>query len=220
MITRLLILLNLVGFAWEVSVAGPGMFSAMGSDAVARVYQQAAVAPYPVLVEHQWWRIISSGFLHAGLVHIAVNMISLYSLGRFIEAIIGSGRMALIYTISLIASGLAVVYMSPMDSAGAVGASGAIFGLFGALFAAGFKLGPRGMQLVRDNLGILVLNLVITFTVPGIAWQAHVGGLIAGFIVTFLIYSPPRRVAPVVVDAATGSEYETEYQAPPPHIQP
>lgn len=218
MITRFLILLNLAGFAWEVSVAGPGMFSAMGSDAVARVYQQAAVAPYPVLVEHQWWRILTSGFLHAGLVHIAVNMISLYSLGRFIEAIMGSGRMAVIYALSLLASGLAVVYMSPMDSPGAVGASGAIFGLFGALFAAGFKLGPPGMQLIKDNLGILILNLVITFTVPGIAWQAHVGGLIAGFIITYIIYAPPRRVAPVVVDAA-GSEYETEYQAPPPPIQ-
>ncbi len=218
MITRILILLNLLGFAWEVSVAGPGMFSAMGSDAVARVYRQAAVAPYPVLVGHQWWRLITSGFLHAGLIHIVVNMISLYSLGRFIEAIMGSLRMAAIYCISLVVSGLGVVYLSAPDSIGAVGASGAIFGLFGALFATGFKLGPRGMQLIRDNLGILILNLIITFTVPNIAWQAHVGGLIAGFIITYVVYFPPRPIAPVVMDAA-GSEYQTEYQPPPSRRQ-
>ena len=79
-----------------------------------------------------------------------------------------------------------------------LGASGAIFGLFGALFAIGFKLGKPGMDLVRSNIGILVINLIITFTVPAISWQAHVAGLVAGFILTFAIYYPPRRVAPVV----------------------
>jgi membrane associated rhomboid family serine protease len=97
-----------------------------------------------------------------------------------------------------------------------LGASGAIFGLFGALFAIGFKLGRPGMQLIRANLGILILNLVITFAVPGIAWEAHIGGLIVGFLLTLLIYTAPRRVAPVVVDANTGDRYETEYQTPEP----
>jgi membrane associated rhomboid family serine protease len=95
-----------------------------------------------------------------------------------------------------------------------VGASGAIFGLFGALFALGFKLGKPGMELVRANVGILVVNLLITFTVPAISWQAHVAGLLAGFALTFLIYYPPRRVAPVVVDARSGRAMETEYESP------
>jgi membrane associated rhomboid family serine protease len=118
-----------------------------------------------------------------------------------------------IYALSLVASGLAVVYFSAPDVA-TVGASGAIFGLFGALFAIGFKLGKPGMELVQANIGILVLNLIITFTVPAISWQAHVGGLLTGFIVTYAIFFPPRRVQPAVVDAATGEGYETEYQEP------
>ncbi len=123
--------------------------------------------------------------------------------------------MFVIYMVSLVASGLGVVYLSaPLVPT--VGASGAIFGLFGALFAIGLKLGKPGMQLVKANTGILVLNLIITFTVPSISWQAHVAGLAAGFLLTLAIYYPPRRVAPVVVDARTGAELETEYQAPNP----
>jgi len=69
------------------------------------------------------------------------------------------------------------------------------------------------MDLVRSNLGILVINLIITFTVPAIAWQAHVAGLVAGFVLTYALYVPPRRVAPVVVDAA-GRELQAEYEPP------
>ena len=146
-------------------------------------------------------------------------MMSLYFLGRFIEFALGSWRMLLVYMVSLIAAGLGVVYFSPPE-ASTVGASGAIFGLFGALFAIGFKLGKPGMDLVRANIGILVLNLIITFTVPAISWQAHVAGLLAGFALTYAIYFPPRRVTPVVVDAATGRELESEYEMPHGPNQP
>ncbi|HET9029885.1 MAG TPA: rhomboid family intramembrane serine protease [Candidatus Aquilonibacter sp.] len=215
MITRFLVIVNVIAFLWEASVAGPGAFTMLGGNMDA-VLEKGALWPDAVLVSHQWWRIVTSAFLHGSLMHIFVNMISLWSLGRFIEYIAGSSRMLAIYVISMIASGLGVVFLSPHDIP-TVGASGAIFGLFGALFAIGFKLGRPGMQLIRDNIGILVLNLIITFTVPAISWQAHVTGLLAGFIVTFAIYFPPRRIAPAVVDATTGDTYETEYQAPPPH---
>jgi membrane associated rhomboid family serine protease len=216
MITRLLVIINVVAFIWELTVAGPGMLSVMGASSIEPVLQAGALIPVYVLQEHQWWRIVTAAFLHGGLLHIGVNMISLWSLGRFIEEAVGPARMLVIYFTSMIASGLCVVYFSNPQIA-TLGASGAIFGLFGALFAIGFKLGGPGMQLVRANIGILILNLVITFTVPSISWQAHVGGLLAGFIVTYLIYFPPRRVTPAVVDAATGDAYETEYQEPPRH---
>jgi membrane associated rhomboid family serine protease len=190
----------------------------MGSDSELVVLQDGALWPAAVLVGHEWWRILTSGFLHAGLLHIFVNMFSLWSLGRFVEAVAGSWRMALIYLVSLVASGLGVIYLSsPADAmTPTLGASGAIFGIFGALFAMGLKLGPPGMQLVRANLGILVINLIFTFSVHTISWQAHVSGLVIGFLFTLLIYYPPRRVAPVVTNAVTGDHYETEYQTPNP----
>jgi membrane associated rhomboid family serine protease len=213
MITRLLILCNVVAYIWEVSVAGRGALSIWGGD-LTPVLVAGALNPTAVLHDGQWWRIITSAFLHGGLMHLGVNMLSLWILGRFVEYAVGPLRMLLIYMISLVASGLGVIYFSSPDAV-TVGASGAIFGLFGALFAVGLRLGPPGMQLVRANIGILVINLIISFTVPAISWQAHVCGLFAGFLATLLIYVPPVRLAPVVVDANTGSALETEYQAPP-----
>jgi membrane associated rhomboid family serine protease len=212
-ITRALIALNCLGFAWEVYVGGQGVFGGFGDSRSERVLAEGALVPAFVLQNGEWWRILTGAFLHGGLIHIGVNMMSLWFLGRFIEFALGSWRMLLVYMVSLVASGLGVVYFSnPMVAT--VGASGAIFGLFGALFAIGLKLGPPGMQLVRANLGILALNLIITFTVPQISWQAHVAGLLAGFVLTFAIYSPPRRVAPVVVESGSGRPLETEYESP------
>jgi membrane associated rhomboid family serine protease len=219
MMTRFLIVLNAIGYLWEIKVAGPGMLSFTGGGNLERVLQEGSLYPAAVLQDGQWWRIFTGAFLHGGLLHIGVNMMSLWFLGRFIELAVGPWRMLFIYTASLVAAGLGVVYFSP-PLVPTVGASGAIFGLFGALFAIGLKLGKPGMDLVRANIGILVLNLVITFTVPAISWQAHISGLLAGFVLTFAIYAPPRRVHPVVVDANTGSALDSEYQAPqdrPPH---
>jgi membrane associated rhomboid family serine protease len=209
MITRVLIALNVIGFLWEISVGGLGVFS--GGD-MERVWQEGAISPAAVLQNGQWWRIFSAAFLHWGILHFGVNMISLWSLGRFIEYAVGPWRMLLLYMVSLIVAGIGIVFFSPA-MANTIGASGAIFGLFGALFAIGFKLGKPGMEMVRANSGILVLNLIISF-VPGISWQGHLSGLLAGFILTYAIYFPPRRLQPVVVDANTGAELETEYQSP------
>jgi membrane associated rhomboid family serine protease len=212
-ITRSLIVLNLIAYLWEIHVGGSDMLTGFGGSGIERVLSTGALIPAAVLQEGQWWRILTGAFLHGGLIHIGVNMMSLWFLGRFIEFALGSWRMLLVYMVSLVASGLGVVYFSANPLVATVGASGAIFGLFGALFAIGFKLGKPGMDLVRANVGILVLNLIITFTVPAISWQAHVAGLLAGFVLTYAIYFPPRRVAPVVVDSS-GRELETEYESP------
>jgi membrane associated rhomboid family serine protease len=212
-ITRLLIALNVIGYLWEIYVGGSGMLAGSNEGGMERVLVDGALIPAAVLQDGQWWRILTGAFLHGGLLHIGVNMLSLWFLGRFIEYAMGPWRMLAVYMFSLIVAGLGVVYFSgPLVPT--IGASGAIFGLFGALFAIGFKLGKPGMELVRANIGILVLNLIITFTVPSISWQAHVAGLLAGFVLTYVIYAPPRRVAPVVVDAATGHALETEYESP------
>jgi membrane associated rhomboid family serine protease len=219
-ITRVLIGLNVAGFLWELYAGGPGVLNGFATPRSQSVLLEGALIPAAVLQDGQWWRIVTGAFLHEGLLHIGVNMLSLWSVGRFIEFALGPWRTLLVYAVSLVASGLGVIYLSA-PNVPTLGASGAIFGLFGALFAVGFKLGKPGMDLVRANVGILVINLIITFTIPAISWPAHVAGLLAGFIATFAIYVPPRRVAPVVVDRSTGRAIEAEYEAPnEPHPAP
>jgi membrane associated rhomboid family serine protease len=211
--TRFLIALNVIGFLCELYAGGPGILSGFGDPRSRNVLLEAALIPQAVLQYGQWWRIVTGAFMHSGLLHIGVNMLSLWFLGRFIEYALGPWRMLVVYVVSLVASGLGVVYFSdPLTPT--LGASGAIFGLFGALFAIGLRLGKPGMELVRANIGILAVNLIITFTVPAISWQAHVAGLLAGFAFTFLIYAPPRRVAPVVVESGTGRALDAEYESP------
>jgi membrane associated rhomboid family serine protease len=205
LITRLLIVLNVLAYVWELYTGAPASGEALVRD--------GALVPLLVTQDHQWWRIISAAFLHAGIWHIGLNMLSLYWLGRFMEVVLGSLRTAFVYFVAMVVSGLTIVYFSPPNEM-TLGASGAIFGLFGALFAIGLKFGDRGRDLVRSNIGILVINLLWTFMVPGISWQAHVGGLISGFIVTYLIFYPPRPVMTRAYDASTGAEYESHVEMP------
>jgi membrane associated rhomboid family serine protease len=211
MITRLLILVNVVAFVWEIAVGK--MDAVTGSFPDTSPVYNFILAPIQVTAGHEYYRIISCGFMHAGLLHIIVNMISLASLGFFLERILGAPRMALVYFVSLIGAGIGVVYFSAPDVP-TLGASGAIFGLFGALFAMGLKLGRPGMQLIRANIGILVLNLFFTFSISAISKQAHVAGLITGFIFTYLIFYPPKAVYARVVDANTGEQLESRVEQP------
>lgn len=210
MITRILVALNVLAFIWEVRAGGPGVLSNIPQGTA---IDNGVLAPFQVLVYHQYYRIFTAAFLHGSIIHLGVNMLSLYWLGRFIELVLRPVRMTIVYFISLIASGFSIVWFSPPDVA-TLGASGAIFGLFGALFAIGIKLGDRGRDLVRSNIGILILNLVFSFSFPGISWQAHVGGLIAGFVVTYVIFVPPRPVLTQAYDPASGVTYESQVEMP------
>ena len=205
MVTRALIALNVLAYVWELYTGALRNNAALVRDGV--------LIPVLVTQNHEYWRIITSAFLHAGIWHIGLNMLSLYWLGRFIEVVLRPFRMAAVYFAALIVSGITVVLFSPTDAA-TLGASGAIFGLFGALFAIGLKLGERGRELVQSNIGILVINLLWTFMVPGISWQAHVGGLIAGFILTYILFYPPRPVMTRAYDPSTGAVYESQVEMP------
>ncbi|MGH8163067.1 MAG: rhomboid family intramembrane serine protease, partial [Rhodanobacteraceae bacterium] len=163
-------LINLLAFAYEILTSGGGILS--GNVTNETIVRDGALVPLLVTQDHQWWRIVTSAFLHASIIHIGVNMISLYSLGRFIEAAVGSVKMFVIYAVSLLCAGLGAVYFS-QPNIPTLGASGAIFGLFGALFAIGFKLGKPGMQLIKANIGLLIVNLIITFAIPMISKQEH-----------------------------------------------
>jgi membrane associated rhomboid family serine protease len=149
----------------------------------------------------EWWRIISSGFLHANLIHVGMNMLVLYQLGNLLEPALGRVRFALVYVVSLLAGGLGVLLIEPNGFT--VGASGAVFGLMGAAVAA---MRSRGIDPFATGLGgTIVLNLIITFAIPGISIGGHVGGLIGGFLAGHLLLDVgPRYLKdPNVVLGAT-----------------
>jgi membrane associated rhomboid family serine protease len=189
-LTNLLIAVNVLVFLWEYAT---GTFSGTNQQQSLALYDRGGLYGVAVLQNGEWWRIVTGGFLHGGIAHIALNMFALYQVGRFVEMLYGKRRFALIYALALVGSGLAVVFLTPDEVT--IGASGAIFGLFGALVSVGVRMGPRGRSLITQVLPIIVINLVFTFAFPGISWAAHVGGLITGFVAGLLLYmvSPRER---------------------------
>ncbi len=149
-----------------------------------------ALAYWPPLTSIEPWRMFTSMLVHSqqSFLHILFNMYSLYIFGRILEQALGRWRFLALYLISGLGGSIAVLLLAPTISV--VGASGAIFGLLGAFFVIQRRLGGNNMQLVL----VIGLNLVIGFVVPGIAWQAHIGGLIVGALVA-LVYLKTRRPA-------------------------
>jgi membrane associated rhomboid family serine protease len=142
----------------------------------------------------QWWRIISGGFLHENLLHIGFNMWVLYYLGLMLEPAIGRVKLGVIYAVSLLTGSLGALLVSPHSLT--VGASGAIFGVMGA---AAIEMRARQIPLMQSGVGTLILlNLVISFTIPGISWGGHVGGLIGGALVAVVIQLGDRYRAQAV----------------------
>lgn len=142
----------------------------------------------PAVGNGEWYRLITSGFLHAGLVHIGFNMFALYILGPLLEPALGRARFTALYFASLFAGSLGVMLLSPNDLT--VGASGAIFGLFAAAFVIARG---RGLNDVASQLGfLLVINLVITFTIPNISVGAHLFGALGGAACALLIVAGDR----------------------------
>jgi len=152
-----------------------------------RLVDRFALIPIRVAGLGQYERLLTSAFMHYGIVHILFNMYALYVLGPQLERHLGRLRFLTLYLLSALGGSVVVYLFSPLTAATA-GASGAIFGLFGATLVA-----ARKMRLdVRSLIVLIVINLVITFTVPGISWQGHVGGLITGSLVAAAYLYAPR----------------------------
>ncbi|MEY9214494.1 membrane associated rhomboid family serine protease [Thermobifida halotolerans] len=141
-----------------------------------------------VIIGDQWYRLITGAFLHGGVMHLLFNGFALYILGPQLENWLGHLRYAALWLISALGGSVLGLLLQP--GVMSVGASGAIFGLFGATFV----LGRRLRLDTRFILGLLVANLLITFLVPGISWTAHIGGLVSGLVLGVVYaYLPPRR---------------------------
>lgn len=136
-----------------------------------------------------WWQVITSEFVHVSPLHIATNMMALYFLGRPVEMILGKARFLGLYLVAGLCGSAAVMLFSPTN-AQTLGASGAIFGLFGALLVIGHKAGADLRQLVFW----IGLNVILTFTLANISWQGHLGGFAGGAVAAaVLVYSPRER---------------------------
>jgi membrane associated rhomboid family serine protease len=177
--TAVLIAINVIVFLVEVA-KGSGGFYEIGSGTV---YELGGLFGPAVSQGGDWWRVVSSGFLHFGIVHIGLNMYLLFILGRLLEPAIGSARFSFIYFASLLAGSFIALVIEP--NALSAGASGAIFGVLGATFVI-----ARGRRLdqIAGQIGMLIVfNLIFTFADGHISIGAHVGGLAAGVLCGLLI---------------------------------
>jgi len=146
---------------------------------------------------HEWWRLLTSCFLHFGIVHIGMNMYVLYLIGPFIETVFERMRYLLIYFIAGLAGSIVSVWVHP--TAVSAGASGAIFGLYGAVF--GFllikrrSLNPAAMKSIGKSAGIFILYNIAYGSISGTTdLSAHLGGLVAGFLAGMVLV-PAQRPA-------------------------
>ena len=155
----------------------------------------ALFGPFTVL-KGEWWRLLSAMFLHGGMTHLLMNMFSLYIVGRGAETYFDTRSYLSIYFFSGIIGGLVSLYMHPVSVG--VGASGAIFGVFGAL--AGFflahrdKIASHSKAFMKDFSVIILINLVIGLAIPSIDVSAHIGGLVVGLIGGYMISKDPKWV--------------------------
>lgn len=143
----------------------------------------------------EWYRIFTGGFIHAGPIHILFNMLLLWQTGSLLEPALGRPRFALLYLVSLLGGAFGALLLAPATLT--VGASGAVFGLMGALFVAERK-GVFGGY--RSSVGFLiVINLVLSVAIPGISLGGHVGGLIAGAAAGWVFHEfDNRRISPLI----------------------
>ncbi|OLT40605.1 rhomboid family intramembrane serine protease [Saccharomonospora sp. CUA-673] len=153
------------------------------------LFQDGQLWPLAIHIDGEWTRLLMSGFLHYGLLHLAMNMLALWILGRDLELLLGRVRFLALYLVSLL-GGSTAVYLLGSVNTGTAGASGAVYGLMGALLVAVLKLrlNPGGA------IGIIAINLVLTVTLPGISLLGHLGGLVAGALVMIaMLYAPEKQ---------------------------
>ncbi len=183
-VTRALVIANV--FIYLITVAqGAGLNSPGG-----KLFDKWLLFG-PFVAEGEWWRLITSMFLHAGILHIALNMLGLWWLGSMVEQLLGHGRYLGLYFAAGLAGSAGALLASPLQPT--VGASGAIYGILGSLLIlewlqTGTFAGPA--------LTLIVINLAFSFTASGISWGGHIGGLVAGIAGTLAFWQARRLRQP------------------------
>src|SRR5215208_2750850 len=176
--TYVLIAINVLMFLG--SGGGGGLLTGGGSGG-SQVFNDFALWGPAIDVNHDYWRLITGGFLHSGILHIGFNMYILYWLGNMLEPSLGHVRFVALYFASLLAGAFGALLLDP--NAATVGASGAVFGLMAAAFV---MQRSRGMDPMASGIGPLILiNLALGFVIPNVSIGGHIGGLVGGAIAAF-----------------------------------
>ena len=194
-------LIGLNALVWLAILATGGANSrlldklALLPASASRQYSDGSVELVRGVSDGAWWQLMTSAFTHVEVLHIGFNMLALYFLGPMLENVLGRWRFLAVYLVSGLAGSAAVMLFADPHSQ-TLGASGAIFGLFGATLALSRQLNLD----MRWVVVLIVLNLVFTFAAPQISWQGHIGGLITGAAVgAAYAYAPSQRKALVQV---------------------
>jgi membrane associated rhomboid family serine protease len=192
-VTQILIAINVIVFIAETATGAP-----LGGGGGGPIWNHGALFgpaltshnPYPVYTgTHEYYRLLTSGFLHDGLLHILFNMVFLYFVGVILEPAIGRLNFTVVYFVSLLAGSFGALLFEPI--APTIGASTACFGVLGALIVVAHY---RGISIWQSGLGLtLVINVVFSLSVAGISIGGHLGGLVAGALCGWLIVQVGER---------------------------
>jgi membrane associated rhomboid family serine protease len=184
-VTWAIVAINVLVFVVDGALGGGISFTGSGGGPLS----EAGFVHGPAVADGEWWRLITAAFLHLNVLHIAFNMYALWLFGPIMEQMYGHVEFAVIYLLCALGGNVLTILLAP--DVPALGASGAIFGLFGLAFIVSRRrhllLGPQARAVLSQVGTLLVLNLIITFTIPFISWTGHVGGLIVGGVIGLLL---------------------------------
>ncbi len=193
-VTMALIAVNVVAFL------ASGQFGVGSGATNNQVFFNGALFGPLIDQGNEYWRLVTSAFLHAGFIHIAFNMYLLYTLGNMLEPTLGNVKFALIYAVGLLGGSFGALLVEP--TAVTVGASGAVFGLMGAAF---FELRSRGIDPFQSGIGgLIVLNLAFSFILSNVSIGGHIGGLVGGSLAMLAWHEAGKRRQPILGYVAMG----------------
>jgi membrane associated rhomboid family serine protease len=183
-VTEILIAINVLVFLAETATGAP-----LGGGGGGTIFNKGFLyGPY-IAQNHEYWRLVTSGFLHDGLLHILFNMVFLYFMGQMLEPAIGRLNFAVVYAVSLLSGSFGALLFQP--GIPTVGASTACFGVLGALMVVARY---RGISIWQSGLGLtLLINIVFSLSVANISIGGHIGGFIGGLITGWLIVELDER---------------------------
>ena len=186
-VTQALIAINVIVFIAETATGSP--LGGISSGAFGTLYVKGALYGTNISDLHQYYRLLTYGFLHDGILHIAFNMWFLFILGPMLETAIGRVNFVVVYFVSLLAGAFGALVLTPTDPT--VGASGALFGILGALMVVAYY---RGISIWQSGLALtLIINIVFSLTLAGISIGGHLGGFVGGAICGWLIVQLGER---------------------------